>query len=82
MEKSGASLFSGFVGAMFGNPADLVLVRFQSDSMSPVNERRNYKNVFDALRRIVSEEGVLALWTGSFPTVLRAMSMNLGMLAT
>jgi solute carrier family 25 oxoglutarate transporter 11 len=81
-EKSAASLFAGFVGAMCGNPADLVLVRFQADSMSPINERRNYKNVFDALRRITNEEGVLALWRGSFPTVLRAMSMNLGMLAT
>jgi hypothetical protein len=44
-----------------------------------MNQRRNYKNVFDALRRIVVEEGVLSLWRGCFPTILRAMSMNLGL---
>jgi len=27
-EKAGASLFSGFVGSIIGNPADLSLVRF------------------------------------------------------
>ena len=28
----------------------------------PVNERRGYKNVFNALYRITTEEGVLTLW--------------------
>lgn len=27
-EKAGASLFSGFIGSIFGNPADLALIRF------------------------------------------------------
>ena len=74
----GASSFSGFVGSLVGNPADLCLVRFQSDSTLPLNERRNYKNVLDALSRIVREEGLITLWRGSAPTVLRAIAMNLG----
>lgn len=74
------SLFSGAVGSLVGNPADLALVRMQSDNNLPVEERRNYKNVFDALRRTVREEGILTLWRGSLPTVVRAMAMNFSLL--
>ena len=76
--KMGASAFSGFIGSLFGNPADLCLVRFQSDNTLPPNQRRNYKNVGDALLRIIREEGLVTLWRGSSPTILRAVSMNLG----
>ena len=79
-ENTAASLFAGAVGSIVGNPADLALIRMQSDNNLPVNERRNYKNVFDAVIRIVREEGVLTLWRGSTPTVLRAMVMNFSLL--
>lgn len=75
-----ASLTAGAVGSFVGNPADLALVRMQSDNNLPVEERRNYKNVFDALMRTVREEGVTTLWRGSFPTVVRAMAMNFSLL--
>jgi solute carrier family 25 oxoglutarate transporter 11 len=75
-----ASLFAGAVGSFVGNPADLSLVRMQSDNNLPANERRNYKNVFDALIRTVKEEGIFTLWRGSFPTVVRAMMMNFSLL--
>jgi len=78
VEKILASLFAGFAGALIGNPADLTLVRFQADGSLPPDQRRNYKNVFEAMGRIIKEEGVLALWRGSGPTVVRAMAMNLG----
>lgn len=45
-------------------------------------ERRNYKNVFDAIGRIVSQEGVTSLWNGATPTILRAMSLNVSQLVT
>jgi solute carrier family 25 oxoglutarate transporter 11 len=73
---------AGGIGASLGTPADLVLVRMQSDSTLPVDRRRNYKNFFDATRRIVSEEGLLSCWKGATPTVVRAMSLNLGMLVS
>lgn len=38
--------------------------------------------MFDALFRIVNEEGILALWKGCSPTIMRALTMNLGMLST
>lgn len=79
-EKTAISLFAGFVGSLIGNPSDIVLVRFQSDSTLPPEKRRNYKHVFDAFGRIVREEGLWTLWRGSAPTVGRAMAMNMGML--
>lgn len=54
----------------------MALIRFQSDNNLPPAEKRNYKNVFDALGRIYREEGVKGLWTGSVPTIMRAMAVN------
>lgn len=67
---------AGGIGSFIGTPCDLALVRMQADSTLPLNERRNYKNVFDAFSRIVSEEGVFSLWYGATPTIARAMSLN------
>ena len=44
-------------------------------------QRRNYKHVFDAFGKIVNKEGITSLWRGSKPTMLRAMSLNVGMLS-
>ena len=76
------SITAGAVGSFVGNPCDLCLVRMQNDSMLPVDERRNYKNVFDAFFRIVRTEGVLALWKGAIPTMARAMALNTALLVT
>lgn len=72
---------AGFVGSLVGNPADLALIRMQADTTLPLEQRRNYKNVFNAFSRIANEEGVLALWRGCTPTVIRAVVLNLAMLA-
>jgi solute carrier family 25 oxoglutarate transporter 11 len=79
--KIGVALAAGAVAALLGNPCDLALVRMQSDSSLPLEQRR-YRGIFDAVRRIIEEEGVFALWRGSTPTLLRAMAVNAGMLAT
>lgn len=76
LEKVAYSLLSGAVGSVIANPTDMALIRFQSDNDLPVNERRNYKNVFDALRRIYTEEGLAGMWRGSVPTIARAMAVN------
>lgn len=81
-QKVYSSLLAGGIGSIFGTPADLVLIRMQSDATLPVEQRRNYKNVFDAFGRIVKEEGLLSCWKGASPTVVRAMSLNLGMLVS
>jgi len=75
------ALVAGFLGSVLGNPADVVLVRMQADPTLPLIERRNYKTVFNALSRIIKEEGIKTLWKGSTPTVVRGMAVNLGQLA-
>lgn len=80
-ERATAGLSAGGLAAMLGNPADLALIRMQSDGLKPVAERKNYKSVIDALTSIAKSEGVGALWAGAAPTVVRAMALNFGQLA-
>ena len=79
-ERAGAGLTAGGLAAMVGNPADLALIRMQSDGLKPVANRANYQSVFDALFRIAKGEGITALWAGCAPTVVRAMALNFGQL--
>ena len=81
-QKAGAGLAAGGLGALVGSPADLSLIRMQSDSTLPEAQRRNYKGVGDALTRIVKDEGAMGLFRGAGPTVTRAMALNMGMLAS
>ncbi|KPM34140.1 putative mitochondrial 2-oxoglutarate/malate carrier protein [Neonectria ditissima] len=80
-ERATAGLTAGGLAAMVGNPADLALIRMQSDGLKPLAERKNYKSVIDALSSIAKNEGIAALWSGAAPTVVRAMALNFGQLA-
>lgn len=80
-ERAGAGLAAGGLAAMVGNPADLALIRMQSDGLKPASARANYTGVFNALIRITRNEGLTALWAGCTPTVVRAMALNFGQLA-
>ena len=79
--KTLSGMASGSVAVCIGTPFDIALVRLQSDSLAPPDQRRNYKNVFDALIRTTKEEGFGTLYKGLAPNILRGMSMNVGMLA-
>ena len=79
--KAASSMAAASVAVMLGTPADVALVRMQGDSMKPVNQRRGYKNVLDALLRVAREEGYGKLYSGLMPNILRGMAMNTGMLA-
>lgn len=81
LSKTLSGMASGSVAVCIGTPFDIALVRLQADSMAPVEDRRNYKNVLDALVRTTKEEGVGALYKGLIPNVLRGMAMNVGMMA-
>ncbi|XP_058200498.1 mitochondrial dicarboxylate/tricarboxylate transporter DTC isoform X2 [Rhododendron vialii] len=81
-QKALCGLTAGAIGASVGSPADLALIRMQADATLPAAQRRNYTNAFHALYRIVADEGVLSLWKGAGPTVVRAMALNMGMLAS
>ncbi|KAK7753192.1 putative mitochondrial 2-oxoglutarate/malate carrier protein [Diatrype stigma] len=80
-ERAAAGLAAGGVAAFIGNPADLALIRMQSDGLKPAGERQRYRSVVDAVGRIVRGEGARALWAGAAPTVARAMALNFGQLA-
>uniref|UniRef100_A0AC35FCP1 Mitochondrial 2-oxoglutarate/malate carrier protein n=1 Tax=Panagrolaimus sp. PS1159 TaxID=55785 RepID=A0AC35FCP1_9BILA len=80
--KAGLGMTAGAVGAFVGNPTEVALIRMTGDGRLPMEQRRNYKNVFDAIFRIFKEEGVSALWRGCGPTVGRAMVVNAAQLAT
>ncbi|KAG8460332.1 hypothetical protein KFE25_011823 [Diacronema lutheri] len=81
-QKAMAGLTAGAFGAVIGNPAELSIIRMQSDAALPEAQRRNYKGIGDALYRVIRTEGILALWTGSGPTIVRAMALNCGALAS
>ena len=80
-DRAAAGLTAGGLAALVGNPADLALIRMQSDGLKPAAQRAHYRSVINALSRIARSEGVFALWAGAFPTVVRAMALNFGQLA-
>jgi len=78
LHKLGMGSVSGGIGSFVGTPSELALVRLSNDGKLPKAERRNYKGVFDCLRRIAKEEpgGIRAWWTGGTPTVARATLLS------
>lgn len=81
MDRTAAGLTAGALGSFIGTPADLCLVRMQADAVLPPSQRRNYRGVGHAFSTIVKQEGIVGLWRGSGPTVVRAMALNVGQLA-
>jgi len=81
VQKALSGMLSGAIAVSIGSPFDIALVRLQSDGMAKPEDRRNYKNVFDALLRTTREEGFSALYQGVLPNILRGMSMNVGMMS-
>lgn len=73
---------TGGIAAYISCPMEVAVVRMSNDSSLPVEERRNYKGVFDTASRITKEEGVAAFWRGSGPFVSRAMMVGVFQVAT
>jgi len=81
-EKLGMGATAGFIGSLFGNPAEVTLIRMCADGNLPPEQRRGYTSVGNALSRIIREEGVLTLWRGATPTIARAIVVNAAQLGT
>ncbi|XP_006456214.1 hypothetical protein AGABI2DRAFT_195429 [Agaricus bisporus var. bisporus H97] len=77
-----AGSMAGGIAGFIGNPGEIVMVRLQGDFAKPPEKRFNYKHCFDALFRIVREEGASGLGRGVGPNVFRAVLMNASQLAS
>ncbi|KAH6909798.1 dicarboxylic acid transporter [Coprinopsis sp. MPI-PUGE-AT-0042] len=77
-----AGSMAGGIAGLVGNPGEIVMVRLQGDFAKPPEKRFNYKHCFDALFRMVKEEGVSSLARGAAPNVFRAILMNASQLAS
>lgn len=51
--------------AVARQPTDVVKVRLQAEGRLPAGATRRYNGAIDAYRKIIAQEGVLGLWTGS-----------------
>lgn len=80
VKTCGCALAAGGLAAILGNPADLSLIRMQTNAMLPAAEQVHYKHAGDAMASIAKSEGISGLFKGALPTSVRAMGLNLGML--
>ncbi|KAI5863471.1 mitochondrial dicarboxylate carrier [Durotheca rogersii] len=78
----GLSTFSGFLGGISGNAADVTNVRMQQDTALPAARRRHYKHGLDGMFRMLREEGPRSWFRGVWPNSTRAALMNASQLAS
>ncbi|RMD40689.1 hypothetical protein DV735_g4432, partial [Chaetothyriales sp. CBS 134920] len=76
------SSISGLLGGIAGNPGDVLNVRMQSDRSLPPEQRRNYRNAFQGLFRMVREEGLASIFRGIEANSMRALLMTSSQLAS
>mmetsp|Transcript_22299 Transcript_22299/g.54465 ORF Transcript_22299/g.54465 Transcript_22299/m.54465 type:complete len:298 (+) Transcript_22299:132-1025(+) len=77
-----ATMCGGALAAVVACPADCMLVRMQADGRLPPAERRNYRNVFDALARTARTEGVRGWYRGLGPLVTRGLAVTTAQFST
>lgn len=80
--KMSAGVCAGGIAATMCCPVEVGLIRAQADGRLPPEERRNYRGLFDAVKRINATEGTAALWRGVGPTVARGAVVSMTQLAS
>ncbi|KAI1858560.1 hypothetical protein JX265_010653 [Neoarthrinium moseri] len=78
----GLSTFSGFLGGVSGNAADVTNVRMQQDRALPEAQRRHYRHGLDGMFRMLRHEGAASWFRGVLPNSVRAALMNASQLAS
>lgn len=81
LEKMGIASFAGFCGGIVGTPCDVINVRMQNDVKLPLDQRRNYRNLFHGLFKVASTEGGTALFNGVAMATMRAVLITNGQIA-
>ncbi|MED6163175.1 hypothetical protein PIB30_077383 [Stylosanthes scabra] len=62
----------------FTMPIELAHIRMQADATFSTTERRNYTNLFNALGRVIADEGMQALWRGLGPSFAQSLVLASG----
>ncbi|RCK67853.1 Mitochondrial dicarboxylate transporter [Candida viswanathii] len=70
------SMVSGALGGLVGNPSDVVNIRMQNDSTLPVEQRKNYRNAFDGIYKVIRNEGPASLFSGLGANLIRGVLMT------
>ncbi|KAI0407128.1 putative dicarboxylate carrier protein [Xylaria palmicola] len=78
----GLSAFSGLLGGVSGNAADVVNVRMQQDAALAASHRRHYRHGLDGMIRMARTEGLSSWFRGVWPNSTRAALMNASQLAS
>lgn len=71
-----AGLTTSAVGITIASPTDVIKVRLQAQARGTADAPLRYTGVFDAYKKIVSQEGVRGLWAGYSPNLLRNCIVN------
>uniref|UniRef100_A0A2A4JJS4 Mitochondrial 2-oxoglutarate/malate carrier protein n=1 Tax=Heliothis virescens TaxID=7102 RepID=A0A2A4JJS4_HELVI len=80
--KVGVGVVAGGLGTLIRNSSTLARIGTASSADGRLPQKRNYKNVFNAVTRIIREDGVRALWRGAGPPASRAMIVKGAQLGT
>lgn len=70
------SFITGGFAAWVASPFDLILIRLQSERLLPQTQKRLYTGTFNALSRIIKEEGFTGLWKGASTVVFKTAIIN------
>lgn len=73
---------AGGCAAIISCPIEVCLVRMSNDASLPVDQRRGYTSVVDAIARIAKEDGLSAFYRGVQPFAMRAMLVGGTQVAT
>ncbi|BEI85557.1 hypothetical protein CcaverHIS002_0509580 [Cutaneotrichosporon cavernicola] len=73
---------AGGLAGMFGNPAELIMVRMQADRGKPPADRYNYRNAIQGLYAMAKQEGVTSWYRGLVPNGVRSVLMNASQLGS
>lgn len=82
LRKMASGVMAGGTAATACCPVEVGLVRAQADGRLPLEQRRNYRGLFDAIKTISATEGVATLWRGVGPTVGRGAVVSMTQLAS
>lgn len=73
---------TGATAAIISCPMEVATVRMSNDATLPADQRRNYKGVYDVVKRIATEEGAGAFYRGVAPFAQRAALVGVFQVAT